>query len=1089
MQVCRVAACWGAITWCSFGSCGVQAAQPELGHGVEDSGATAFKAFREWASGYVAEGAVPKPNSVAHGRELAIKRRIALYRLIKSDPASALSVSIPAATRRKLPPVIDEHLEERVSGVGDYAVTCAFPSAGSTASVQVNRYVSLNGHEFEASVYGRRTDQTTKYEIPLHGIAIDGALALSEDVLRRLEAGELPLRNSTEPTDTASTGGVWAEAGGIRLRFDSEAELARKEAQLRSYETGTNPRSARFSDPVLKGEAGASIVDSNFTEQVGDKRVLVVRVDFPDIPGDPRDGLYTASYLQSFADNELNPFFQRSSYGRSAVAFTVTTNLYRMTQPATQYLSVNNELLHQTAMNLAAEDYRLGDFDRFIVVFSSLIGLPDSKVNYAGLAQIGGERIWINGEFTFRVLVHELGHTFGLSHANLWQVKDGNPVSDEGFSLEYADPFDAMGSNFANDRRVDYNPCYKMWLGWLESEHVETVDTPGVYRVFAFDGGVAEHDPLALKLVRGDGRSFWVSYRSAFTDNESLRQGAYVFWAHAFNGSSYLLDLTTPGVEAGDAGLALGRRLIDHLSKISFSVVDAGGAEPRKYIDVRVRFGNAPLVITRQPLNIVAAVGQSFVVEIAADGIPRPHYQWQRQRAEATAWEDVLDGDEAAGCREETLRVKNASLNMNGDLFRCLVSNAEGSLESTAAVLEVRSSGVFLLAGQSGQYGTSDGVSSLARFAYPAGIATDLAGNLYVADAYGCTVRRVAPDGEVTTWAGRPEFKGYKDGPSQNAEFDWPQAVALDAAGILYIADYGNNVLRAISVEGDVTTLAGQPGRPGSDDGVSDTALFRCPWGITVDGEGTIFVSDICDNTIRKITPGGVVTTFAGRPGVRGREDGPGRLARFRDPAGLAVDESGNLYVADLSNSTIRKITPDGVASTIAGVPQTKGNVDGPVQQALFKAPAALAVDHSWNVYVVDRGNHNVRKISPDGFVSTIAGVYDSQAQPAYEIPMRSPAGIALAPGGLYVADTEGMVIWWIVFPPEPPTLRIARSERGVRLSWQSTYGDFVLESAESPGPDSVWVRHEVPVRPSNHGPVIEFPASSATRFFRLRSR
>jgi sugar lactone lactonase YvrE len=360
---------------------------------------------------------------------------------------------------------------------------------------------------------------------------------------------------------------------------------------------------------------------------------------------------------------------------------------------------------------------------------------------------------------------------------------------------------------------------------------------------------------------------------------------------------------------------------------------------------------------------------------------------------------------------------------------------------------------------------------------------------LYVADAEGCTIRRVAPDGHVTTLAGRPGIKGHEDGPAQSAKLDWPRAVALDAAGMLYIADHGNSVLRAISAAGDVTTLAGRPGTSGSDDGVGSTALFRCPWGMAVDPDGTIFVSDICDNTIRKITPGGVVTTFAGLAGVRGSEDGPGRLARFRDPTGLAVDQTGNVYVADLSNNTIRKISPEGMVSTIAGVPQKKGNLDGPANQALFNAPSALAVDHAGNVYVADRGNNNVRKISLNGMVTTIAGPDENRVPPSYSANMRRPAGIAIAPGGLYVADTENQVLWWIVFPPEPPVLRIVRKERSIQLSYEPTSGDFILEAAESMEPGAVWIPQELPVRPSSHRPALELPITSATRFFRLRSR
>jgi sugar lactone lactonase YvrE len=494
-------------------------------------------------------------------------------------------------------------------------------------------------------------------------------------------------------------------------------------------------------------------------------------------------------------------------------------------------------------------------------------------------------------------------------------------------------------------------------------------------------------------------------------------------------------------------------------------------------------------VITRQPKDILAAVGQTFVVEVGADGIPVPACQWQRQTAGTSRWEDLSDGQEATGCHRTILTVKNTSPTMRGDKFRCVVSNAEGLAESLSAVLEVQVNGAFVLAGEPGQYGNADGASSLARFAYPGGLAVDSNGDFYVADSHGHTIRKVSPQGEVTTFAGRPDSKGYRDGPVHTAQFDWPRAVALGADGTLYVTDHGNSVVRQISPEGDVSTLAGGPGNPGSKDGPGDVALFRCPWGIVVDGEGTVFVSDVCDNTVRRVTPGGIVSTFAGLAGVRGAEDGPGNIARFRDPTGMAVDQTGNVYVADLSNNTIRKISPEGMVSTIAGVPQKKGNLDGPANQALFNAPSALAVDHAGNVYVADRGNNNVRKISLNGMVTTIAGPDENRVPPSYSANMRRPAGIAIAPGGLYVADTENQVLWWIVFPPEPPVLRIVRKERSIQLSYEPTSGDFILEAAESMEPGAVWLPQELPVRPSSHHPALELPISSATRFFRLRSR
>jgi sugar lactone lactonase YvrE len=280
---------------------------------------------------------------------------------------------------------------------------------------------------------------------------------------------------------------------------------------------------------------------------------------------------------------------------------------------------------------------------------------------------------------------------------------------------------------------------------------------------------------------------------------------------------------------------------------------------------------------------------------------------------------------------------------------------------------------VSTVAGLGGSYGSVDGVGGSARFMSPNGLAVDAVGNLYVTDNL-AAVRKISPTGVVSTLAGKPAHAGAADGPGGSARFKWPNGIAMDAAGSLLVADQDNGTIRKIDASGNVSTFIGTAGGWGSADGQGAEVQFAGVGFVTVDKAGIIYAADCYNHTIRRITPNGVTTTLAGSPGVSGSADGQGADARFNWPNDLAVDSDGNVYVADYGNNTIRKITPSGLVSTMAGKAGEAGVVDGSGSNARFNGPAGIAVDSRGNVYVTDFGGHTVRKINPAGWVSTLAG-------------------------------------------------------------------------------------------------------------------
>lgn len=306
--------------------------------------------------------------------------------------------------------------------------------------------------------------------------------------------------------------------------------------------------------------------------------------------------------------------------------------------------------------------------------------------------------------------------------------------------------------------------------------------------------------------------------------------------------------------------------------------------------------------------------------------------------------------------------------------------------------------------------GAGDDTGLNASFNGPSALATDSAGNVYVCDSGNNTIRVIAPGGTVTTLAGAAGVIGASDGTGASASFNNPQALALDGSGNVYVADSGNNTIRKIAPGGVVTTLAGTAGVVGSGDGTGAAASFNLPMGIAVNAAGTVYVSDYNNGTVRAITPAGVVTTLAGTAGMVGGANGTGAAASFDGVQGMALDTAGNIYVADTYNDTIRLITPAGVVSTFAGTPEIAGAANGTTSAATFNLPTDVAFDALGNLYVADNGNDLVRQIT-SGTVSTIVGTPGQNVFSAGSLPgsLQNPTSLAVSGTTLYLTTINAV--------------------------------------------------------------------------------
>jgi sugar lactone lactonase YvrE len=273
-----------------------------------------------------------------------------------------------------------------------------------------------------------------------------------------------------------------------------------------------------------------------------------------------------------------------------------------------------------------------------------------------------------------------------------------------------------------------------------------------------------------------------------------------------------------------------------------------------------------------------------------------------------------------------------------------------------------------------------------------------------VADTGNAAIRKIAPDGTVSTLAGSATNRGNQDGTGANASFSSPGGVAVDSAGNVYVADAFNQTIRKITSAGAVTTLAGSPGSRGEADGTGGAAQFNHPLGVAVDGSGNLYVADTFNDTIRKITPAGGVTTLAGSAGISGGNDGTGIYALFNQPVGVAVDGSGNVFVADTGNATIRRVTPNGVVTTLAGIAGIAGLSDGVGANALFNQPHGVALDGAGNVYVADTGNAAIRKITSNGTVTTVATTPANTVAPTITIQPEGATAMIGSAGTFFAA-------------------------------------------------------------------------------------
>ncbi len=379
--------------------------------------------------------------------------------------------------------------------------------------------------------------------------------------------------------------------------------------------------------------------------------------------------------------------------------------------------------------------------------------------------------------------------------------------------------------------------------------------------------------------------------------------------------------------------------------------------------------------------------------------------KWQVSTDSGSTYTDLADNATYRGTTTAVLEILQATNALNNNRYRYQVTLSGQTTASTATTLSVKPAYLLMpvglkidsannlyvtdaaaqvvvkitsdfkiasLAGTAIAMGSADGTGTVARFNEPTDLVINDDGSFLLTDTSNASLRKVTTAGVVTTFAGTSGSKGSADGTGAAARFSAPVGITRDTAGNVYVADQTNHVIRRVTPAGVVTTLAGTAGTVGSTDGTGAAARFNLPTGVAMNSADLIYVADFGSHTLRKVTSSGVVTTFAGTAGTSGSADGTGAAARFNKPSGLALDTAGNLYVADTGNSTVRKVSPAGVVTTLAGLSAIAGLKDGTGALAWFNEPEGVTADASGNLYLADTGNAVIRKITPAGVVTTL---------------------------------------------------------------------------------------------------------------------
>lgn len=644
---------------------------------------SSFAAFDEWVQQLVIHADQPMcPEALNSGLQLAQQRRVAMAKLIELDPQEALNRAVPYHIRSLLPAAIASELEQQIDGRGDLMVAVATDARFTRSTV--TRTATVNGKSYKANVYGERSGHRSGVGIPLHGIAVGNSLAVHESPLRVLAKGEVPnpklpvLNEDLKcPVSGIASREVAVDAGGVIIYLCCAGHIGAIEKKLNAGETlqtAWGEVNANSGPMALSGPLASSWT-------TGTKSVLYIRVIYADdaVGTNPQDD---ASCNNMF--NSGNTFFQQTSYGLTSMTW-VLTPVISLPQPQSYYLTNGDSILYSHAVTAAkAAGYDNSLYDRECVRFNNGPG------GYAGQAYVGSRGCWMKSS-SAGVLCHELGHNFGLWHANYWNAT-ADSIVGPGSNSEYGNPYDTMGS--ANAGAWQYNTYEKNLLSWLPDTAVSTFSGNGTYRIYPFDNySLIAGNMYAVKVQRDATRWYWLNYRTLFSSNAWEMNGTEVLWspwANSNNGSQ-ILD-TTPSTSQGknDAAVTVGRTFADTNANIYITTIAKNATTPPS-LDIVVNTGAFPgnhaptLSVSASSTAVATGVAVTLTATASDSDGDTLAYYW-----------DYGDGNFSV----DNKPTESKSWGAVGDyLIHCIVSDMKGGTASASVIVKVGAPTKFRVSG------------------------------------------------------------------------------------------------------------------------------------------------------------------------------------------------------------------------------------------------------------------------------------------------------------------------------------------------------------------------------------------------------
>jgi hypothetical protein len=655
-----------------------------------------FAEFRNWTNQFIKQADAA---DYAEGLRLAQERRREMADMIDQHPRRALELAVPLHVRKLLPEGIQAELEEPVRGRGDYLVAAAVAMPGKellVPAIQREVVMQKTGRRYAAFTYGLRTELSSRNDMAIQGISLDGKLALSDVPGRLMEASEIKDLKSADPSATVCpTSGLPTESNGDEVVVDWDGDhqtffCGPNHATDQLLEAASMEASAL--PPIASANGSASggsgiVAESTYTE--GAKKMLIIRVDFPDKTGQVVSDATLTTLISNF-----NTHWTEMSYGKTTWALvgagSAFTPTLRLPLGHASYTGFGTML---SAARAAAEDagfdYRTYNFD--VVVTGDK---PD--VGFGGVAYVGGRGAWLaNSQWNLGVGTHEVGHNFGLNHSGYWNTDDGSVIGT-GTAVEYGNPFDHMGGA-SSSFNAHFGARQKNYLDWLPDTDVKKVTTNATvtHRISAMDKAAATGARAVAVDRSSTTNDYWVECRQTYAgSNKWQKDGVLLNWGPVSinNSKPLLLDLTPATSTLDDAALLIGQTFSDPTDKIHITPVGKGAdANGVTWMDITVNRGDFPsnakptVTIVATPNNPAINATTSFTATASDPNGDPLSYFWDWGSGNFTA-----NNSPTASTSWTTSGIKPV---------RCIVSDMKGMIATGSALVQVGTTTTFYISG------------------------------------------------------------------------------------------------------------------------------------------------------------------------------------------------------------------------------------------------------------------------------------------------------------------------------------------------------------------------------------------------------